>query len=58
MEGKLEDASFYASTNRSKLVIKFPNVSTRKEAQALLCSERVLGKWRGTKLKHAAQDIR
>ena len=57
MEGKLEDAGFSASTNRFKLVIKFPNVSARKEAQALLCSERVLGKWRGTKLKHAGKDI-
>ena len=38
-------------------MIKFPNVSARKEAQALLCSERVLGKWRGTKLKHAGKDI-
>ena len=38
-------------------MIKFPNVSARKEAQALLCSERVLGKWRGPKLRHAGKDI-
>ena len=57
MEGKLDDAAFYATTDRSKLVIKFSNVSARKEAQALLCSERVLGNWRGTKFKHTGKDM-
>ena len=40
------------------MALKFPNLTSRKEAQAVICESIVGGKGKGSKLKHDAAAVR
>ena len=58
LQAEIDAAGFYPGADETKVVLKFSDLSSRKEAQALICESIVGGKGKGSKLKHNGAAVR
>ena len=58
LQAEIGAAGFYPGPDETKVVLKFPNLTSRKEAQALICDSIVGGRGKGSKLKHNGAAVR
>ena len=58
LQAEIDAAGFFPGPDETKVVIKFPNLTSRKEALAVICDSIVGGKGKGSKLKHDGAAVR
>ena len=58
LQAEINADGFFPGSDEAKGVIKFPNMTSRKEAYAVICDSIVGGKGTGSKLKHDGAAVR